>query len=82
MLTFALKRDENGEFKFVTWKDGDEFPKIDDPSELLSMAATGKELEMIRQVFINLPDTTTDTVIFPFDMARFVYMNLRIYVSK
>lgn len=81
MLTFALLRKESTEYEYATWKDGDVFPKIDDPSELVSMAATDKELEMIRQVFVHLPDTTTDIVIFPYDIARFVYMNLRIYLS-
>lgn len=80
MLTFALAKNASGEYQYATWKEGDDFTKIDDPSALLSMAATGKELEMIRQVFVNLPDTTTDTVIFPGDLARFVYLNLRVYL--
>jgi hypothetical protein len=79
MLTFATRNPENAEYVYVTWKDGADFPKIDEPDAIISMAADGEELALIRSLFEALPDTKGEIVIWPQDMARFIYLNLRVY---
>jgi len=81
MLVFTTQKDGE-DYVYVTWKGGENFPIVENPNDFVSMAANEGELELIKQIFPTFPHPSTNIAIYPGDIGRFIYLNLRVFVNQ
>jgi hypothetical protein len=81
MLVFAT-RPEGLDYQYESWNVGKEFPAFSNLDDLVSIAASDEELDTIKTVFPTFPHPTTDMVIYPGDVGRFIYLNMKVYYAS